>query len=224
VKRSEKAASDGGGRNTHPTMIRIVQCAADLFAVKGFTETSVRELAIAADLQVSALYYYFPTKNAILEHILNDFTANSFGNIVREDMLSKLTVAPTSDGILSCMNLRFPEGREEYYLKVLGVILQEQHRNPVMRDFVKAIILNAERQIRIAFEIFKEMGVFPQSAAPEYWMNIISSLLYTYASRAVLGIGDNSPKYVGMGLVELLRTTYNLMFQDCVARKGETEP
>ena len=210
-------------REKMPTRMKIVQCAVNLFAAKGFTETSIRELATAVGFQGSAIYHHFPSKNAILEYILKDYAANSFGPVTKPAMKSKLMQNPTADGILSCMLLKFPVGREEYFAKVLCVVLQEQHRNPIFSDFIRKIILNAERQIRFAFEILQEMDVFHQDADPDYWMKVFSSLLYTYSSRFVLGIGDNSPDYVGKDMVEMLRTTFDLMMQHCAATNDGDE-
>ena len=207
--------SGGGEQAVMSTRERILDSAVGLFAAKGYTETSMRELATSVGLKVSALYYHFPSKNAILESILNDYTTYCFSDIGKEEMMSKLKDNPTPAGVLSCMRLRFPAGKEDYYLKMLCVILQEQHRNPVICDFMKDMIYNGERQIGLWFEIFKELGVFRQDAEPDYWMKIVSCLLYSFASRTLLGIGDNTPEYFGMGMVDLLKATFELMFQTC---------
>jgi AcrR family transcriptional regulator len=58
-----------------PTKQRILDTAADLFAKKGFTETTVRELTKAIGFKNPAsIYHHFQSKNAILEHLLNDYT------------------------------------------------------------------------------------------------------------------------------------------------------
>ena len=205
------------------TKMKIVQCAVDLFATKGFTETSIRDLGNAIGIQGSAIYYHFPSKNAILEYILNDYLEQTSHSLNKPAITSMLENHPTPEGVLATMFLTFPKGREEYYLKVLGVILQEQHRNPLMRDFVTRTILNAELKIRIIFDTLKMMRVFQPDTLPDYWMKIISSLVYAYSSRRMLGIGDNSPEYVGKNMTEMIRTTFELMFEKCVIRQEENE-
>ncbi|MCL2116902.1 MAG: TetR/AcrR family transcriptional regulator [Planctomycetaceae bacterium] len=203
------------GREKTPTRTKIVQCAASLFAAQGFSETSIRELAAAVGLQGSALYHHFPSKNAILEYILHDYRARNFGQVDKASIQARLRERPTVDGILSCMSLTFPEGTQEYYVKVLCVVLQEQHRNPVIGEFAQSIIHNSERKTRVIFEVLKEMNLFHRDALPDYWMKVISSLLYTFASRFLMGIGDNSPDYVGKSMAEMLRSTLELMMQCC---------
>jgi AcrR family transcriptional regulator len=52
------------------TKERILNVAIDLFAVKGFDAVSLREIAEAAGVRKATLYYYFTTKDEILEKIL----------------------------------------------------------------------------------------------------------------------------------------------------------
>ncbi|HEY3272385.1 MAG TPA: TetR/AcrR family transcriptional regulator, partial [Methanocella sp.] len=52
------------------TKERILNVAIDLFAVKGFDAVSLREIADAAGVRKASLYYYFTTKDEILEQIL----------------------------------------------------------------------------------------------------------------------------------------------------------
>ena len=49
----------------------------------------------------------------------------------------------------------------------------------------------------------------------DYWIKIVSSLIYAFATRSMLGIGDATPDFVGKGIVELLKSTYDLMFETC---------
>ena len=200
---------------TVSTKQKILERAIDLFSMSGYTETTVRELAASVGLKEASLYNHFPSKNAILEHILEEysqFTRANFG----KDRLSALKDNPTADGILSSMSLSFPKGREEYYLKMLYVILQEQHRNPLVKQFVtQDFILGNENSIRTMIENLKDLGILKSDTDPDYWVKLHSSLLYTFASRLMLGIGDNSPDFTGMGMTEMLKNMYDNMLKLC---------
>ena len=197
------------------TKQKILECAADLFAKKGFTETSVRELAAAVGMKEASLYNHFPSKNAILEHILEEYsklTRPAFG----PDQLMALKDNPSVDGIISCMQLVFEEGREEYHLKQLYVILQEQHRNPMVGKFLSEhFILGNEEVVKTIVNALKDFGVLRTDTDPDYWAKIHTSLLYTFASRLKLGIGDSSPGFSGMTMEAMLRKTYDLMLKTC---------
>jgi len=52
----------------------LIQAAVDLFAQKGFTETSVRDIGKAAKVNTSLVYYYFKDKEEILYNIIERST------------------------------------------------------------------------------------------------------------------------------------------------------
>lgn len=62
-----KNALDASGEET--TKERILSVAIDLFAQKGFDAISLREIAEAAGIRKATLYYYFTSKDEILEKI-----------------------------------------------------------------------------------------------------------------------------------------------------------
>lgn len=66
-----KIAPDASGEMT--TKERIFSVAIDLFAQKGFDAISLREIAEAAGIRKATLYYYFTTKDEILENIFEYF-------------------------------------------------------------------------------------------------------------------------------------------------------
>jgi AcrR family transcriptional regulator len=49
----------------------LIRTASDLFAQKGYTETSIRDIGKAARVNISLVYYYFKDKEEILYHIIN---------------------------------------------------------------------------------------------------------------------------------------------------------
>ena len=211
-------ACPDSGQDKISTRQKILDCAVSLFAAKGYTETSIRELAAAVGLRGGSIYSHFPSKQAILEYILEDYSEWNSNTFNAEAAFSTLMENPTADGILACMRLSFPEGRDEYYLKVLCVVLQEQHRNPDIRDFVsRRVIMNAEQDIGAIIQMLKDMKIIRRDADIDFWVKTSSSLLYAFASRRMLGIGDDSPNLSGMGMVDLLRYLFDMLFETCGA-------
>lgn len=49
---------------------RILSHAADLFLIRGYAETSVRDIAKAAGIQAASLYYHFDSKDELLAEVL----------------------------------------------------------------------------------------------------------------------------------------------------------
>ena len=196
------------------TKRRILDSAAKLFAEKGFTETSIRELAEVVGLNPASLYHHFPSKNALLEHMLEDYSTYNNGVFGSRDISGVLRANPTTDGILACMQTSFPPDRSEYYLQVLNVMMQEQFRNPIVREYMTTrIILQAEDNMKRITDELKGLGIIRQDCDPDYWTKAISSLFYAFATRMMLDIGDNKPEYSGMGMVEMIRYTLDMMLE-----------
>ena len=188
------------------TKQRILACAATLFAEKGFTETTVRELAEAVGIKPPSLYNHFSSKIAILEHMLDDYRTYNTDVFKDKNISHILRENPTSDGILACLQTSFPPGRAEYFMKVLCVLLQEQLRNPIVRSYMsEQLILRSERNAMTIIDALKELGVIRKDADPDYWTKVASSLFYAFATRMMLGIGDKAPGFTGMGMAEMLK-------------------
>ena len=198
------------------TKQRILDCAAELFAQSGYTETSIRNLANAVGVQGASIYNHFPSKNAILEYILEDYGIQNAQAYLEKDIASILRDDPTPDGVLACMQLTYPVGREAYYLNVLYVILQEQHRNDLIRTFVsEQFILRIESNVKSVIDELKLLHVIRQDTDPDFWMKAASGIMYAFASRRMLGIGDNAEDFTGMDMISALRYVFDLMLKTC---------
>ena len=197
------------------TKQRILYNAATLFAAKGFTETSIREIAAASGLQGSSIYNHYESKTAILEYMLADYVEHNSGAFFTESARKILEENPTTEGILNCHQLTFSGDRPEYYFKVLCMIMQEQHRNPVVNEYVRGNIQQAEDHTVIIMSILKDLNLLKPDSDPEFWKKLVSCVFYTFSNRAILGNGDASPEYKGLGMVDILRKLYDTMFYLC---------
>ena len=61
---------------------KIVGVAQSLFAEKGYSSTSVREIANQADVNVASINYYFGSKLGLFEFLVEDFTNKKFSLVV----------------------------------------------------------------------------------------------------------------------------------------------
>ncbi|MCL2061777.1 MAG: TetR/AcrR family transcriptional regulator [Firmicutes bacterium] len=52
----------------------ILDSSLELFVRKGYAATTTRDIAQKADIAVGLLFYYFPTKEAVLEELINEAT------------------------------------------------------------------------------------------------------------------------------------------------------
>jgi TetR/AcrR family transcriptional regulator, cholesterol catabolism regulator len=50
---------------------RLLEVAAHLFRERGYLATSVRDIALAANMKAGSIYYHYPSKEALLEAVMN---------------------------------------------------------------------------------------------------------------------------------------------------------
>jgi len=197
-----------------PTKQKILNSATHLFSIKGYTETTIREIAAFIGMTEASIYNHFKSKKAILEYILEEYSVFISADFFKKEKLLELKENPTTDDILSCVMLVLPEDKEEYYFEKLNVILQEQHRNPIVRKFMSEhIFLSTERVFETIINKLKELDILRQDADADFWIKLCSSLMYAFDSRRLLGIGENSPDFSGMGLVDLMVNVCNMMLK-----------
>ena len=199
--------------NVITTKQKILISAADLFASNGYTETSVRDIATAVGIKPASLYNHFSSKEEILLLMLNDYANNTRIMVNNPELPFVLKNNPTVEGILECMHLSFPAQTDEYYSKVLNVIFHEQHRNEDVRKIVVKVILDIEEYIERIFVELKKLNVIHHDANPDFWKKTASSLIYTLPSRIMLGIGQESPEFIGMDLINLLRCMFEMVLK-----------
>ena len=196
-----------------PTKHRILTCAVDLFAAKGYTEASVRDIALAAGIKPASLYNYFPSKENILAFMVNDYISQTKIMTYNQELPSILKENPTAEGMLNCLQLNFAVITNDYYIKVLRVLYNEHHRNEYIRKVFVQSITNVEKNVERMFDELKKLNVIHQDADSNIWEKIISSLIYALVSRVFLGIGLGSTTYTGMNLSESLHYIFDLILK-----------
>jgi AcrR family transcriptional regulator len=100
------------------TRQHIFECALSLFRENGFDATTMQDVAARADLAKSATYYYFPSKEAIIQ---------AYYEIVQseQERISAEVFAETKDlksRLRSAMHTKFDLARDDR--KLLGVVFR----------------------------------------------------------------------------------------------------
>ena len=92
-----KSVALGGRRERHraQTRDRLYRAAMDLFAKRGFLETTVEDITEAADVGKGTFFNYFPTK----EHILAEFGGERVAAVERALEKARATKGPVMDVI-----------------------------------------------------------------------------------------------------------------------------
>lgn len=100
------------------TRQHIFQCALDLFREQGFDATTMQDVADRADVAKSATYYYFPSKEAIIQAYYEAVQAD-------QERICAQVFAHTEklkDRLRSAMHTKFDLAKEDR--KLLGVVFR----------------------------------------------------------------------------------------------------
>jgi AcrR family transcriptional regulator len=71
---ARRASGRKPSRKTEGVQEKILDAAAKVFAQKGYQLTKLSEISDAIDLHVTALRYHFPTKDVLVEEMINSLT------------------------------------------------------------------------------------------------------------------------------------------------------
>jgi len=93
---------------------KILDAALEMFRTKGFDETTVRDIAAAAEVATGAAYYYYPSKDSIVLAFYQQSCAEMQPRI--EDVLAK-TSKSLEDRLQALINVKL-----EYFRPYRGVL------------------------------------------------------------------------------------------------------
>lgn len=148
------------------TKEKIFNVSLDLFSKKGYDSVSLREIAEEVGIQKSSIYSHYPSKEAILMDIFNQFT-KSFEIDDEEIQLTE------NNPLLENPELFYHKGSEaiknmlfqETNLKIWKLILIQMHHNETIRLFFQNEILVKPLIFwEGLFNLLKEKGVIKKDS------------------------------------------------------------
>ena len=160
------------------TKEKIFNVSLNLFSKKGYDSVSLREIAEEVGIQKSSIYSHYPSKEAILMDIFDQFT-KSFEVDDEEIQLTE------NNPLLDNPELFYHKGSEaiknmlfqERNLKIWKLILIQMHHNETIRLFFQNEILVKPLIFwEGLFTILKEKGVINKDLNP----NLLAKQYYSF--------------------------------------------
>ena len=177
------------------TKERILNVAIDLFAQKGFDAISLREIAEAAGIRKATLYYYFTTKDEILEQILKyvmeSWNQSKVGKWSDSDDVEAQVVSMGLDGFMAMANgvsgSWMADPRME---KIMRIAFIELYHNDQIRKFMLAffgdgpVFFEASFAILMKHKLIKpgDPKVLTDEYMSFYMMALVDYFLLNYGS------------------------------------------
>lgn len=189
------------------TCQRIRETAMNLFALKGFTGVSIREIARIASVNVGAVNYYFQSKeklrDEIMEEVMKEFRENfskisganstaefalKFYDLLKADQaltLNRFKLVLDSD--IKVKTDPFPVGYEEfsvYFAKELNPEVPEAERlwflNVLLSYTVHSVVMSSTRVGQVSLEKYFQGGDFIPKSIEKLVTAIIRDLNARY--------------------------------------------
>ena len=145
------------------TQNKILDAATELFALKGFSAVSMRDISRAVGIKTASIYYYYEGKESILADVLSRFEK---GYRHYFDWLTDINKnADSLESVMENMfNREFLEMRDPMGCLGMAVAVKEQHNNESARKCVFELFYDfSVTRMREDFDRLAEKGVIAPS-------------------------------------------------------------
>jgi AcrR family transcriptional regulator len=165
-----RAPAKRGGRRERrrlETRERIFHAALELFAERGFMETTVEDITEAADVGKGTFFNYFPTK----EHVLATYGAERLANVERALERARTTDGPVLDVVRDLMKGVGGDGADSPAL--LRAIYAAHASCTDVRRELQARMETARRLLAQIFRLAQQRGEMRKDISPSVLARLI---------------------------------------------------
>lgn len=157
------------------TRMRLIEAATPLFALKGYTAVSIRELSTAAEVNSALITYHFGSKEGLYEAVLQ----NQFGQV---DVTLRNAYSHGSDPVeqlrqmvfgLVSVHQQFPYIRRFMFSEL-------SNPSPYMEKIIKNFIKKLYTLARVTVEKAIEQGRLREGINPTYVVIAIAGTINFY--------------------------------------------
>ena len=202
---------NGDAKNTSIKQ-KILMHSLDLFSTKGYTETSIRDIAKSVGINTAMVYGIFASKEDILVYMLNDYAEYTKKMYFSQDHVSILRENPTSEGITECIMSSIAILTEnECFLKLFHLVHVEQHRINLFGDFLLIRFQQTKGFVVRIIDALKKLNIIQGDINAEYWGVTIFSLLYALSNTMAIHNRQNTKGYTNKDIADIVRYMSEIM-------------
>lgn len=167
------------------TKAKIFDSAVALFAQKGYTVTTIRQIAASVGVNEATIYIYFKNKAAILDEILARFENEFNMCIPNENQLDNYVKKDSPSKFLSRLMWNSLITEKKFMRQAFCIVCMEQYVNKRAGGIVKDFFLGTVAgRIEYAFNKLAELELLPQLDTQVY-PSIWAQVLFASAVEAV---------------------------------------
>ena len=176
-------------RRSADTLEKIFEVAEAAFAREGYEGAHLQHIASQVGVQKTALYYYFPSKAALYEAVLQRMLQN-FDDTISMALDREGTPAERLYRLHDMINDMLAE-RRNYALILMRVFVD---RPSVNFDEITPLIESVVGRLLTFFKEGMDAGAFRRGSARHMFQTAIGTLVFHYATGdlggAVIGVDD----------------------------------
>jgi AcrR family transcriptional regulator len=194
-----KIALDASGEVT--TKERILNVAIDLFAIKGFDAVSLREIAEAAGVRKATLYYYFTSKDEILEkileYVLESWNQSKVGKWSDSDDAEAQLVSMGLDGFMDmAIGVSGSWMQDPRMEKIMRIAFIELYHNDYIREFMLAFFGEGPKFFESSFAILMKHKLIRPADPKVLTMEYMSFYMMALVDHFLLRYGSTTKSFV----------------------------
>lgn len=176
---------------------RILAAAKRLFAQKGFTATSIRQICEEAGVNVALVSYHFGGKEKLLEAVYANFFPDLSQYKVFDEIQDPLVLLQEMIKQFLLLMRRDPE--------VTKILLLDLNLRTEQLDYVQVHIMPFWSRLRSTIERGMEMGVFHVSSLDHALVQVAGVMVYSFHAEGVEPLLADWPPQVEDEIVERTR-------------------
>jgi AcrR family transcriptional regulator len=156
------------------TKQRILDVAIELFAARGFHESSMRDIAARVGIEAPSLYAHYASKEAILRTILEGYRREVAALRLPDEALERIVSRHSTEAILVEGFKAIRKGvSAERTQRIMRLLFNEIYRNPLVAAFGLDVLRRTNlREIARIFAVMQRHGklrpVRPRTASVAY--------------------------------------------------------
>lgn len=156
------------------TKTKILNAAINIFSEKGYASCTMKDIAKSVGIKAPSIYYFYDSKNAILDEIIEVFCNNYTKNRMPREKVIELSKNLKLSEVLGLIFYNFGDN-DEYHkmIKICKIILSFRFENENIYKVYKELFLNDSREYIISIlKDLREMGRIKKDV-DFYWISFI---------------------------------------------------
>ncbi|WP_299516256.1 TetR/AcrR family transcriptional regulator [uncultured Rummeliibacillus sp.] len=194
----------------HEREQQLIKIALELFATVGYENTKISDIVAKANVSQGTFYWYFKSKEAIAEKVIEDGRKRILKAIAIGYRNSKASVQESAVSTSYLFEQIFQFAEENPYL--IHILLKGVHTQPLLQQKVDEIKSEMEIAFANNIERAKQLDMLNHSVDSKLQAVFIMSLLEGVLSRWLFSEQSENHPFTDYSLQEIIEKTVHFEF------------